>query len=1086
MFSETWQWQDFLQKKMRWFCNISIMFAVSNSCRFPFWESVSIFAKPNGEKRNSNLFQLLYSIIKTLSIMKSSTRLLLLLFALLSSSLGFTQTLTVSEETFPFTFNLNQARPQNTTFQGDIGLWGVYSTDSQSYVTVNDAMKFYNWATAPCHLTAPSYVMATSPMISCHTACVSTAALVFDLYTHTVNQNNTCFTLKLEVSANNGSSWTTIWTRTAQQLYNAYGQSTWNSVSLNVPSNLVSSTFRYRFTGTEQLGCTYNNFLYIDNIKLNVVECGPNINVMKLGNLVWSDTNLNGVKDANESGVPNATVKLYKDDDNDNTPDGAAIATTTTNSSGIYMFSNLAPGNYIVGVIIPTGYVRGPNSTIDPDNNVDNDNNGVYLIGNNQAGGEVRSKAITLALGTEPTNDGDDSNGNLTLDIALCQPAQTNNLTLGNLIWSDANLNNIKDANESGVPNATVKLYKDANNDNVPDGAAIATTTTNASGIYTFNNLAAGNYIVGVIIPTGYVRGATTATDPDDNVDNDNNGVYLIGNNQPGSEVRSKAITLAAGTEPTNDGDGSNGNLTLDIGLCQPGTPNPGNLTLGNLVWSDANLNGVRDASEAGVPNATVYLYRDDNNDNLPDNAQIATTTTDANGLYYFNNLGAGNYIVGVVIPTGYVRGTVSLNDPDDNIDNDNNGRYLIGANAPGSIVRTMAITLAPGTEPTNDGDGSNGNLTLDIGLCNPGTQIVYVRLGNKVWNDNDGDGKKDPGETSIPFAPVYLYRDDNGDNHPDSEKPIDTTYSDLYGNYLFDSLAPGNYITAMPLLPGYAPSPNTSTQATSPNPNNNVDSDNNLVNFVGNMIFSNYITLTPGEEPTYDGDDANGNLTHDLAECGNLWIGDHVWNDLNGNGIQEANEPGINGVKVTCTCPDGKVFTTYTNNYQVDGYYDFPRLGPGTYKITFTAPAGLHPTRSKQGNDSTIDSNPVDSVTYVTLTPTASNFTIDAGFTSIIFRSAGKMQPIAASPVIKTSVAIYPNPVADYAVLNLTAAAEGKAIVRIVDASGRVVSQQVQVVKTGVNAITLNNMKQLRSGMYTEQALLNGEVLSERVSVTR
>ena len=159
-----------------------------------------------------------------------------------------------------------------------------------------------------------------------------------------------------------------------------------------------------------------------------------------------------------------------------------------------------------------------------------------------------------------------------------------------------------------------------------------------------------------------------------------------------------------------------------------------------------------------------------------------------------------------------------------------------------------------------------------------------------------------------------------------------------------------------MPILPGYQKSPNTSTQATSPFPDNNIDNDNNLVNLVGpngpgGIIYTNAITLTAGQEPD---DNGNTNNTLDLAECGNSGIGDFVWNDLNGNGIQDAGEPGINGVKVTITFEDGRYDTVLTQTYnapnnanapQYDGYYNFINLGPGTYKLTFATPAGFHPS---------------------------------------------------------------------------------------------------------------------------------------------
>ena len=61
----------------------------------------------------------------------------------------------------------------------------------------------------------------------------------------------------------------------------------------------------------------------------------------------------------------------------------------------------------------------------------------------------------------------------------------------------------------------------------------------------------------------------------------------------------------------------------------------------------------VKDAGEPGIPNVTVYLQSDANNDNVGDGV-IATTTTDANGNYQFSGLSAGNYLVGLYLPAGY------------------------------------------------------------------------------------------------------------------------------------------------------------------------------------------------------------------------------------------------------------------------------------------------------------------------------------------------------------------------------------------------------------------------------------------------
>jgi uncharacterized protein (DUF2141 family) len=79
-------------------------------------------------------------------------------------------------------------------------------------------------------------------------------------------------------------------------------------------------------------------------------------------------------------------------------------------------------------------------------------------------------------------------------------------------------------------------------------------------------------------------------------------------------------------------------NLTVDFGLFKPAQ-------IGDYVFRDLNGDGKQDAGEGGVSGVTVKLYDSANN-------VIATTTTDANGKYLFDNLIAGNYTVEFVKST--------------------------------------------------------------------------------------------------------------------------------------------------------------------------------------------------------------------------------------------------------------------------------------------------------------------------------------------------------------------------------------------------------------------------------------------------
>ncbi|MDA7502300.1 Ig-like domain-containing protein, partial [Chitinophagales bacterium] len=60
--------------------------------------------------------------------------------------------------------------------------------------------------------------------------------------------------------------------------------------------------------------------------------------------------------------------------------------------------------------------------------------------------------------------------------------------------------------------------------------------------------------------------------------------------------------------------------------------------SIGDYVWHDDNQDGVQDAGEEGIPNVVVTLVNPD--------GSTETTTTDADGLYLFDDLPEGDYTV--------------------------------------------------------------------------------------------------------------------------------------------------------------------------------------------------------------------------------------------------------------------------------------------------------------------------------------------------------------------------------------------------------------------------------------------------------
>ena len=727
---------------------------------------------------------------------------------------------------------------------------------------------------------------------------------------------------------------------------------------------------------------------------------------LSLGNRVWNDANNNGVIDSGEVGIDGRPVRLYRDSNNDGTPDGAAIASTTTANGGYYLFTGLGADTYIVEVDTPTGFrsSTGNFNAYEPAPDADtvqtdNDDNGTT------SGSAVRSAPVTLRAGTEPigepatpgvTDDASDNSANYTVDFGFFQP-----LSLGNLVWEDTDNSGTVNGAEVGINNVTVRLYRDSNNDgnrddvdgsgSVTSADAIFTTTTNGSGSYLFTGLGADTYIVEVVTPAGYhtSTGQTLpapyepAPDADTNAaDNDDNGTAS------GGVVRSLPVTLTVGGEPTGEpatpgiadatGD-TESNLTVDFGFYKA-------LSLGNLVWEDADNSGTVNGTEAGLNGVTVRLYRDSNDDGTPDDLNgsgsittadaIATTTTNGSGSYLFTGLNADTYIVEVVPPAGYRTSTGVANayepapDADaDATDNDDNG------STSGAVIRSKPVTLTVGGEPTGepatpgiaDTTADNrANYTVDFGLYTP------LRLGNLVWEDANNNGTFDAGDTPLAGAVVSLFKGDGTTPAVDANGAAVANQTTLAsGLYLFTNLAPGDYIVKVTAPAGYRSSDDIATSA---NPNNDTDNDDNGVG-TGNAVASGIITLSSHGEPAVgvDGDDTSGNLTADFGFYTPLRLGNFVWEDVGNNGVYDAGtDAPLAGATVSLFKGDGITAardltgTLVLNQTTLaDGKYLFVGLAPGDYVVKVTAPAGFRSssdiaTSANPNNDTDNDDNGV------------------------------------------------------------------------------------------------------------------------------
>jgi SdrD B-like domain len=117
-----------------------------------------------------------------------------------------------------------------------------------------------------------------------------------------------------------------------------------------------------------------------------------------IGGLKWNDINGNGVRDADEPGLPGVTVYL---DLNDNAQLDEGEPTTLTGADGKYLFTGVPPASYVVREIVPAGFQQ----TFAPDGTFGRSSNGgLQLIQPDPLiGGTFRGHAgvSTDGLGTD-------------------------------------------------------------------------------------------------------------------------------------------------------------------------------------------------------------------------------------------------------------------------------------------------------------------------------------------------------------------------------------------------------------------------------------------------------------------------------------------------------------------------------------------------------------------------------------------------------------------------------------------------------------------------------------------------------------
>lgn len=483
------------------------------------------------------------------------------------------------------------------------------------------------------------------------------------------------------------------------------------------------------------------------------------------------------------------------------------------------------------------------------------------------------------------------------------------------VVFTDKNINGIQDDDERGIANRRVFLDINANGI-LDDGEP--TTVTSASGEYRFGNLPSGRYFVNMVVPTGQfqttpvlrhavgVQAGKVFDDADlgvalqgyiaGTVFSDLNGNRAFEVDEP--RLANRRVFLDANNNGTWDA-GEISTMTDDLGQYVLGGLNPGQYVVRTTPIPGATLS--RPASAAWTVNVAPGVVARNRDFGFSQFAMLSGnvyTDTNANGQREGGEAGRPNEQVYLDLNTNGVRDVGEPVATTDGI-----GAYFFTNVSPG--VYQIRLETPVGYQISEPGptfysvfvSAGEARLDLDFG--------VYQTAGvsGVVYSDVNEDGSLDGGDGLLAGRRVFLDLNENG--NWDVGEPSDIT--DAQGEYALTDIEPGDYRVAVVLNP-----------------------DDTITEPVAGFYD---ISLAAGQFLT--------DQDFGLVVSGS--ISGIVWEDMNGDGVQDPGDDGLEAVHVYIDENTNGSFDPGEPSELTDatGAYTFSGLAVGSYEVRLNLAAG-------------------------------------------------------------------------------------------------------------------------------------------------